>query len=248
MALPKVECPTFFLTLPSTGEKIKYRPFLVKEEKILMIALHDNQDTIVNAVKEIVENCTFRQVDISKLTTYDIEYLFLNIRIKSKGNIVNLEFRCQNEIAVEGEDEKKKCNYINEIEVDLETVEIANLDKKRKKTIILDEKNHIGVELKEPTLETSARLQDATQSKDLNRIYETLNEFVDTIFQGEQVYDDYTIEEFNEFIENLSDTQFQKINNFFENMPRLYKKIEIECEHCKSKDEVVLEGLTSFLE
>lgn len=245
MALPKLETPTFFLTVPSTGKEIKYRPFLVKEEKILLISLQDGEDqTIFNCIKQIIENCTFKQVEVDKLTTYDLEYIFLQIRIRSKGSNVDLMFTCQNEIETDGE--KHLCDHVNEISIDLEHVKVDLSDTPENK-IILDEKRQIGVILKHPTFESSKNIQQALSTGDLNAIYKSLPAYVDTIFEGEKVYDEFTADEFDDFIESMSDEQFGKIKYFFDKTPKLSLDIPVKCGKCGHEETVVLRGLQSFL-
>ena len=134
MALPVLETPSFHLEVPSTKKKIKFRPFLVKEEKILMIAMQDGgEDTIFTAVKDIISNCTFNAVDVEKLTTYDLEWIFLQIRIKSKGSDVDLYFKCSN-IINEATAEKfglevgVECGHTNEVSFNLEEVKVVGAE------------------------------------------------------------------------------------------------------------------------
>lgn len=248
MALPVLETPSFHLEVPSTKKKIKYRPFLVKEEKILLIALQDGgEDTIFTAVKDIIANCTFNEVDIDKLTTYDLEWIFLQIRIKSKGSDVPLYFKCTNQVPVaEDGPQTKECGHTNEVILNLEDVIVTNTENISNK-IMIDENKQIGLIMSPPTFETSKLLTEALQKNDVQAIYDTLPNYVDTVFQGEQTFDEFTAKEFREFVDSMSDTQFEKIQNYFDNIPKLRAELEVVCAACGHKETIVLEGLSSFL-
>jgi hypothetical protein len=242
MALPVLETPEYFTDLPSSGKRVKYRPFLVKEEKILLIAIQeDDPKTVFNAIINIVNNCTFNEIpNVEDLPTFDIEWLFLQIRIKSKGSDVELLFKCENEV------DGKPCNGITRIPFDLEQVEFKG-DVKANKKIILDDDKQIGIIFKYPTLNIASTIHTIMDDEDISKMYDTLYDYVDTIFQGDQVFEDFTAKEFSEWIETLNKSQFEKVESFFENIPRIESTIKIVCEHCKHKETVTLKGLSSFL-
>jgi len=246
MTLPKLTTPTYTITLPSTGKEIKFRPFLVKEEKVLLIAMQESEGTtLFDAVKQIIKNCTFDAVDIDKLTTYDLEYIFLQLRIKSKGNMVTLNFKCENEI--DGlENTKVPCNHVNDIEFDLNEAKIDG-SLKGEDIIILEEETQTGIKMKAPNFETTKNLQKALQTDDINAIYQAIPQYIDTIFQGETTFDEFEPEEFQEWIEELSDTQFGKIQEFFTKIPKLRAEIPIKCEKCGYEETITVEGLQNFL-
>lgn len=235
MTLPTLTAPSFFLEIPSTKEKIKFRPFLVKEEKILLFALQDGkEETIIQAIKDIISNCTFNAIDIDNLTSWDVEYIFLQIRIKSKGSEIDLTFRCENEIEPD-----KVCNNIVDITVDLETVTVSNSDISKK--IIISDEDNISIVMKLPTF--SSILSNSNDD-----IFKLLQSYIDYITMGETIYDEFTQDELTAFIDSLSDAQFNKIKAFFESLPKLTKTIDIVCPKCGHKDAIVMEGLQSFLD
>ena len=233
MALPNLNQQTFELNIPSTDEKIKYRPFLVKEEKILLQALESNSFTdISGAVKVIIENCTFNKIDVDKLPSFDLEYIFLNIRAKSAGEIAKVK--------VLSPDDKK--TYV-ETDIDLTKI---NVEVDVNHTNKIELTDTAGVIMTYPTLDMFTKHNYETPKAD-----DFLKLFADCIYQvynGDDVYDyvDTTDKERVEFLENLTKEQFDKIREFFETMPKLKHKVKITNPVTNKKNTVVLEGLRSF--
>ena len=237
MALPKLNTPTYELEVPSTDEKIKYRPFLVKEEKILMIAMESKDNgQIINAVKDIVSECTFNKLDIASVPMFDVEYIFLNIRAKSVGEVSKLKLLCP--------DDKK--TYAD-VEVDLTKVNVE-VDDKHTNKLVVDEKRNLGVVLKYPTMNVlkSGTMENPTTEQ----IFDVLTECVDHIYEGDKIYPakDSTQQEIKEFFEDLSQDSFVKIKSFFDTMPRLRHEIEVTNPVTNVKSKVVLSGLNDFFE
>ena len=238
MALPKIDAPTYELTLPSTDLKIKYRPFLVKEEKILLIAMETGKENeIYEATKQIVDSCTFNTLEVESLPMFDLEYIFLNIRARSVGEISKFKVICP--------DDKK--TYAD-VEVDLTKVEVQ-VDDEHTNTIIVDENRKLGVVLKYPTMSI---LKSGTNidSANMDTIFDMLTTCVDHIFEGEKIYPakDSTPQEIKEFFEGLSQESFTKIKNFFDTMPRVRHEIEVTNPVTKVKSKVTLQGLNDFFE
>ena len=237
MALPKIDTPTYELTLPSQDVKVKFRPFLVKEEKILLMALESqNNDEIYQATKQIVETCTFNTIKVDELPTFDLEYIFLQIRSKSVGEISKFKVLCP--------DDKK--TYAN-VEVDLSKVNVE-VDDKHTNKIIVDENRKLGVVLKYPTMNVlkSGTMENAT----VEQIFDVLADCVDHIYEGDKIYPskDSTPQEIKEFFEGLSQESFNKIKLFFDTMPRLRQEIEVTNPVTNVKSKVVLSGLNDFFE
>lgn len=230
MALPALASPEFMTEIPSTKQQIKFRPFLVKEEKILYMAL-EGQDTkeIENAIVTILSNCILDTVDIHKLTLFDIEYLFLQLRGKSVGEKV--------ELMLSHSDENNECQHKTKLEVDLDSIKIQGEVSDGK--LMLDDK--IGVKVRYPYI-NDASLVDKNESD----VFSTLSIFVEYVFDKDNVYNDFSKEEMNEWLESLSQTQFRKLIEFFENVPKLAHTVEWTCPECKQKDSIKLEGLQSF--
>ena len=237
MALPKIETPTYELTLPSQDVKVKFRPFLVKEEKILLMALESqNNDEIYQATKQIIESCTFNNLKTDELPTFDLEYIFLQIRAKSIGEISKFKVLCP--------DDKK--TYAD-VEVDLSKINVE-VDDKHTNKIMVDEKRKLGVVLKYPTMNVlkSGTMENPTTEQ----IFDVLTECVDHIYEGDKIYPakDSTPQEIKEFFEGLSQESFSKIKVFFDTMPRLRHELEITNPVTNVKSKVVLSGLNDFFE
>ena len=232
MALPVLNTQTFELNIPSTDEKIKYRPFLVKEEKVLLQAQEGDGDEVTNAILQIVDNCTFGKVQVDKLPSFDIEYIFLNIRSKSVGEKVNLN------LAFPG-DEKVKVPT----DVDLTKV-IVEMDDDHGNEISLTD--NVKVIMKYPTVKTFQGL-DLTKFTATDTINLTAN-CIHQIVDGVETYEaaDLTKKEIEDFLENLTQAQFTSIQKFFASMPKLTMNVKITHPKTKKKGTVKLQGLRSF--
>ena len=236
MALPILETQSYELTLPSADVKVKYRPFLVKEEKVLLQALEsEDQKQIVTALKEIVSACTFGSLNVDDLPTFDLEYIFLQIRAKSVGEVAKLKVLCP--------DDKK--TYAD-IEIDLTKVEVQ-VDDSHTNNIVIDENKKIGMIMKYPTLGSVDPSMDFTKEQ-TNKIFQLIGNSIYQVYEGDKVYNttDYTKEELNKFIESLSTKAFGDIQNFYNTMPKLIHEVEIENPKTKVKSKVTLQGLTDF--
>ena len=235
MALPKLNTPTYELEMPSTDEKIQFRPFLVKEEKILMIAMESGKNAdIVNAVKEIVSACTFDKINISNIPMFDVEYIFLKIRSKSVGETSKLKILCP--------DDKK--TYAN-VEVNLEEVQVQVGDDHTNKIELDDSK---GIIMTYPSVDSflESGIQNITASNMLDMIGSCILQIYED--KGEKVYEakDQTKKELSEFIESMNTGQFKDIQKFFDTMPRLKHTVKVKNPKTKKESEVTLQGLNDF--
>jgi hypothetical protein len=235
MALPKLNTPTYELELPSSDEKIKFRPFLVKEEKVLMIAMESGKSAdITNAVKDIVKTCTFDKLDISNIPMFDVEYVFLRIRSKSVGEVSKLKLLCP--------DDKK--TYAN-VEVNLEDVQVQVGDEHTNKIDLGDGK---GMIMTYPTIDSFAEtgIQNITATNMIDVIQTCILQIYEE--KGEKVYEakDQTKKELGEFIEQMNTGQFQKVQKFFDTMPKLKHTIKIKNPKTKKESEITLTGLNDF--
>ena len=239
MPLPKLVVPEYECELPSTGEKVKYRPFLVKEEKILLMAMESNNEKdMMNAVKTIIRNCTSIKRKIDVLPTFDIEFLFLRIRAKSAGEEADVIITAPDD----GETEIK-------IKVPLEEV-VCEKPEGHDPKIMLDDDT--GVVMSYPSLDTFVKENISgttqTESDSINQVFSIAAGCISQIFQGEEVWEakDCTKKELTEFLESLTNDQFIKLQSFFETMPKLQWKSEVTNPDTGVTSEVVLEGLSSF--
>ena len=239
MPLPTIETPTYELKLPSSNKKIKYRPFLVKEEKILILALESqNQNDITNAVTDVLKKCIITKgVDVDSLPTFDIEYLFLNIRAKSIGEDIKLTVTCPDD----KETKVPVTVYVDEIKV--------IKPKGHTTDIVLDDK--MTLRMKYPSLtqfiENNFSTDDESESI-VNKTFKVVADCMDTVYTEEDAWEakDYTPSERLQFIEQLNSKQYKKVEKFFETMPKLSHTIEIINPNTKKKGSVILEGLADF--
>ena len=235
MALPKLTTPTYELEIPSTDEKIKYRPFLVKEEKILMMALESKSSgDITQAVKDIVSECTFNKVNIDLMPMFDVEYIFLNIRSKSVGEVSKLKILCP--------DDKK--TYAD-VELDLNEV---NVQVGEAHTNKIELGNGTGMIMKYPSIDSfkDSGIRDINASNML----EVISTCILQIFEeeGKKVYDpkDQTKKELTDFIEQLNTKQFKDVQKFFDTMPKLKHEITVKNPKTKIESKITLSGLNDF--
>ena len=232
--LPKLDTPTYRLTLPSTGDEIQYRPFLVKEQKLLMMAQESEDDEqILDAVTSLVRTCTFDKIDANNSPMFDVEYIFLQIRGKSVGEKVQLKLICP-------DDEKTTVD----VEVDINDIDVQMSDTHTNEVKITDT---VKIFLKYPVLKDMKGL--VNNASQMQQIFSMLTKCVHEIHYGEQIFSKIDISEkdINEFIDQLTTDQFEGITNFFDTMPKLRHVIPITNPKTEVKSEVVVEGLASFL-
>ena len=237
MPLPKIVTPEYDLVLPSTQKKITYRPFLVKEEKLLVLALEsESTKQITTAIKSVLKSCILtRGIKVEKLPTFDIEYLFLNIRARSVGEEVEVNI-------VAPDDGETNVT----VTIDLEDIQVQTNENHSNK-IKLDET--LVMEMKYPSLEQFISNNfDFEGETDINQSFELIASCIDKIYNEDEVWstDDCTKKEVVDFLEQMSSTQFKEIEQFFETMPKLSHTIEITNPSTKVKSTIVLEGLSSF--
>ena len=237
MPLPKISTPTYELELPSSGQTVKYRPFLVKEEKVLVIALEsEDNKQITNAIKAVLKSCIqTRGVKVEHLPTFDIEYLFLNIRGKSVGEELEVNIICP-------DDEKTQVKT----NINLDDIQIQK-DDKHTKQIKLDEK--LMMEMKYPSLEQFIKNNfDFDEKNQMDQSFELIATCIDKIYNEDEVWAtaDCTKKEVNDFLESMNSSQFKEIETFFETMPKLSHTIKVTNPKTKVESDVVLEGLASF--
>ena len=235
MALPKLTTPTYELEIPSTDEKIKYRPFLVKEEKILMMALESKSEKdITQAVQDIVSECTFNKVNIDNMPMFDVEYIFLQVRSKSVGEVSKLKLLCP--------DDKK--TYAD-VEVDLNEVKVQVGEDHTNK---IDLGNGMGIIMQYPSIDSfkDSGIRDINASNMLEVISTCILQIYEE--EGKKVYNskDQTSKELTDFIEQLNTKQFKDVQKFFDTMPKLKHEITIKNPKTKKESKIVLSGLNDF--
>jgi len=231
MSLPVINTPTYELEIPSTKEKITYRPFLVKEEKILLVAMEEEDESqMVRAVRQIVYNCTFENVDSDTLPMFDLEYIFLRIRAKSVGEVATVNLLC--------DDDKK--TYVK-VDIPLEEVNVK-FDEEHKSLIGLTD--NIKVEMLYPTFEQIQALGDGNTDD----VFKLINRCVKRIYHGEEIHEraDFTDKDLDTFLDSLNTKQFTEIQSFFTTMPKVSHDVEFTNPNTKKKLTTTLEGMQSF--
>jgi hypothetical protein len=237
MPLPKISTPTYELELPSSGKTIKFRPFLVKEEKLLVLALEsDDSKEITNAIKAVLKDCIqTRGIKVETLPTFDIEYLFLNIRGKSVGEDIEVSVLCPDD----GE------TYA-EVQINIDEIKVTK-DKKHTNQIKLDDK--LMMEMKYPSLDQFVKSNfEFNENNQVDQSFELIASCIDKVYSEDEAWttDDFTKKEITEFLEQMNSSQFKEIESFFATMPKLSHEIQVVNPKTKKKSKVTLEGLASF--
>jgi hypothetical protein len=231
MALPKIVTPTYELEIPSSKKKITYRPFIVKEEKILLLAQEAGEESdILNAIKQIIKNCTFEEVEVNDMALFDLEYIFLRIRSKSIGEKVELKLLCDDD----GE------TYAD-VTIDLEKIEV---DFPKEHTNNIQLTDTISLVMRYPQMSALNLMTDS----DTETIFHMIKTSIRQIIDGETIYEqvDFTEEDLDEFIESLSSEHFKQIQEFFQTMPKLKHVVKYKNPKTKKQNKRTLEGLNSF--
>ena len=235
MALPTMDLPTYELEVPSTKKKIKFRPFLVKEEKVLLMALEsESDDNIRNAVLQLLKGCISSRIKLENLATFDLEYIFFNIRAVSVGEIVEINVTCQ-------DDENTNVRY----NLNLTDVKVDFPKGHSSKIMLTDD---TGVMMKYPSFDRFVDTQFANKEVTEDTVLDIIAESIDQIFQGEEVYDESTTtpKEFKEFVESLTNSQMEKLQQFFQTSPKLEHKFKVTNPNTNVESEYTLSGLASF--
>ena len=238
MALPMNTMPTFTLTVPSTGKSVRYRPFVVKEEKALMIAQQSEDPSVmIDTLKNVIKSCVQDPIEVDALAVFDLEYIFTQIRGKSVGEIVDLMFSCDNDHGEQNEKAKSK------VKVDLSTIEVTRDPNHTNKIMLFGD---CGVVMRYPNMNMIKQLDAG--SDNIEDIFEVIVASIDCIFQGDDIYyaKEQNKEELQQFLNNLTSDQFKKVPTFFETMPKLTTTVEYKCPICGKEHKKVLEGLQSF--
>lgn len=240
MALPKLTAPEYELVLPSNDQTIKYRPFLVKEEKLLLMALEGgDQKEIINAIKQIVNNCVLDDIDLKTMPMFDLEYIFLNLRIKSVGENTEITFK-----GIEDSD-CEECKKSKKIKVDLNKVKVHK-DPKHDKLVKINK--DVSIQMKYPTFEILQRIELASEDNNIEKLFLVIAKCIECVYDGEERTDmiDCTPEEQVEFLDSLTQKQFEKIQQFFDTSPSVRHKVDLSCKTCGREQFYTLEGINNF--
>jgi len=235
MSLPQINTPVHELTIPSSGKKIKYRPFVVREEKILLLALEsEDQREITDAIVQIIGNCIQTKIDLDSLSTFDVEYIFLNVRAKSVGEVLEFAVTCPDD----GETQV-------EVEISIDDIKVH---KETEHSDVIDLENGYFIKMKYPTMKYIMEKKPNDEQSLVDSTFEYAVECIETIYNDEETWEaaDSTKKEIGEFVENLNSKQYQKIQGFFATMPKLKHTFKVKNPKTKVESDVTLEGLANF--
>ena len=237
MALPQLNTVNYDMVIPSSGQQIKYRPFVVREEKVLLTSLESGDaKQITNAIKDIVNVCTFDQIKVDQIAMFDLEYIFLKLRAKSVGENADITVKCPEE----------GCGHMNPVQINLDEIELKG-DPKAQDSVQITDK--VGVNLKFPTVKRVEDVMKPLNAKTpIDLVLGMMAASVESIYDEESVYPaiDSTPQELMDFIESLNKEQFNKLQEFFGKFPKLSEDINITCEKCSKENTIKLEGLNDF--
>lgn len=249
MALPKIDLPIFELKLVSQPNPIRFRPFLVKEEKLLLMALQsEDEDTILKTIKQVINNCLIDNVDIDKIPIFDIEYLFLNIRARSIGEKIESYFVCRNVVGKkqneDGSEEDVSCMHMMPVEINILDIKPPINDLPSKIYIT----KNIGIQLNFPNIQTFKSIQKLVLSESNQEVFDLIYDCSDYVFDENEMHyvKESSKEEFYSFLDSLTQEQFDKITGFFEKLPTIVHDVEHACQKCGFDHKIHLEGLNDF--
>lgn len=245
MALPKIDVPVYEIELISQKQPIKFRPFLVKEEKLFLMAKESKDEkNVVDTIKQVIRNCVLSEIDIDSLPVFDIEYLFLNLRARSMGENVELNYRCTNQVTTDN-GETKNCNNIVSFDLNLLDVKPTK-NENHNKTIQLTE--NVGIVMKYPSM-NMVDLFSSDMDDELKMLNVILS-MIDYIYDKENVYyaKDTPKKDLEEFVDSLRTQDLEKIKHFFDTMPSIEKNLDFKCKKCGYEDTILVKGIQSFFQ
>jgi hypothetical protein len=234
--LPIIDYPTYTLTIPSNGKKVKYRPFTVKEQKLLLMALEsDEESDMMNAIKQIIINCTMGKIDPEEIAPYDAEYIFIHLRGKSIGEVTQLSYKCKNNV---GEKKDKECGHIQQVELNINDIKLREI---KEHNPLIEITKDVGFEMGYPSL-------DSTKPDDTESLIDYLANVIKNIYDGDTIYKgkDLKHEELVEWIESLPQDILDKMVEFISTIPKLETDVHFKCDACGFEQDIHLEGLQDF--
>jgi len=242
MALPKLDVPIYETKLLSNGKTIKFRPFLVKEQKLFLMATQsEDVKDVVDVIKQVLKNCILTEkIDIDELPTFDLEHVFLQLRAKSVGEVVNLQYNCNNVVKTKDDDDVV-CDGVVKFKIDLTKLDIIK-DEKHSNTIQFTE--NLGIVMKYPNFKLFNNFENNEAKDELDLIINS----VDYIFDKDNMYyaKDTSHEEMVEFFENMQQEDFEKVLEFFQTMPKISKGLHFKCPKCNYEEDIIVEGIQNF--
>lgn len=251
--LPLLKTPEYELVIPSSGQKAVFRPFLVREEKILLIAMQsDDEKQVIRAVEDIIKSCLITPIEMNKLSMFDIEYIFLKIRSKSIGEVVEMKYQCQKEILKEIRDEdtgeiklvNRPCGTNVPITIHLDEVTV---DKNPEHTTQIKINEEVGVIMRYPNLALARKIQnEGRNTEDVGQALDLIAACIESVFDSKDVFTEFNQNELVQWLETLTQQQFAEIQKFFDTIPRLKHTIHFCCPACGNEHDIIIEGIQNF--
>jgi hypothetical protein len=240
--LPKLDVPIYSVNLISTGKPVRFRPFLVKEQKLfLMVSESNDPNEMINVIRQVLKNCVLDEIDIDSLPTFDLEFLFMNLRARSVEEIVELRYKCNN-VLKDDKGEEKQCNGLVEFKLNILEIEPTKNPEHKNKIQITE---NLGICFKYPTFEMIQKYEKLNENEVMIRI---LIDCIDYIYDKEQVYyaKDTPVKELEEFVDSLQQKDLEKFKQFFDTMPEIKKDVHFKCPKCSYEEDIAIKGLQSF--
>jgi hypothetical protein len=240
--LPKLDVPIYSINLISTNKPIRFRPFLVKEQKLfLMVSESNDPNEMIGVIRQVLKNCVLDEIDIDSLPTFDLEYLFMNLRARSVEEIVELRYKCNN-VTKDEKGEDKQCNGLVEYKLNILEIEPTKNPEHKNKIQITE---NLGICFKYPTFEMIQKYEKLNENEVMIRI---LIDCIDYIYDAEQVYyaKDVPVKELEEFVDSLQQKDLEKFKQFFDTMPEIKKDVHFKCPKCSYEEDITIKGLQSF--
>ena len=240
--LPKLDVPIYSVNLISTGKPIRFRPFLVKEQKLFLMAAESaDGNEMISTIRQVLKNCVLDEIDIDSLPTFDLEFLFMNLRARSVEEVVELNYKCNNKVK-DDEGQEKTCSGIVNLKVNILEIEPTKNPKHENKVQI---NGDLGIVFKYPTFEMFQKYEKMSENEVMVNI---LVDCIDYIFDKEQVYyaKDTSRKELEEFVDNLQQKDLEKFKDFFDTMPEIKKDVHFKCPKCSYEEDITIKGMQSF--
>jgi hypothetical protein len=241
--LPKIDVPVYECVLPSNKKKVKFRPFLVKEQKLLLMASESVEvKDVIDSIKQVVKNCLLDEVDVDALPVFDLEFLFLNLRARSVSEVVKVKYKCNNIVGQKEDGDDKRCDNIVDIEVNVLEINPEFGEGHSNKIELTDK---LGIQFKYPTFE----MIESMAGKEENEvIFDLIIKCIDYIYDDEKIYysKDVTEDEIIDFIDSLTQEHLENIKEFFDTMPKVKKSVSFDCSKCGHHEDIDIEGVQNF--
>jgi hypothetical protein len=242
MALPKLDVPTYEINLISTGKTIRFRPFLVKEQKLFLMASEsEDPKEVINVIRQVLKNCILDELDVDSLPTFDLEYLFMNLRARSVEEVVDLKYKCNNKVK-DDKGEEKTCGGLVNFKLNILEIQPTKNPNHKNKIQITE---NLGICLKYPTFEMIQKYENMDENQVMSNV---LVDCIDFIYDKENIYysKDSTRQELEDFVDSMQQKDLEKFKDFFDTMPEIKKDVHFKCSKCNHEEDITIKGMQNF--